>query len=344
MSVTSEVRAAIKRITFGETLFPQEFTLGLVEPQEEITVWLRGATIDLDVTHRHSIVCAAPLTICVGFDEGQRPSEKEIASLSLTFCEQDGKKRVLGVIGLKYTATVPAIGSELALFEPRSSKNFCLSNAHIGAHYLLHAYRQWRSDNTNGIRMSFLEKRATMVMFIRPHPIVLVSVGSKKAGNIFPMNLLGGLGNGYYGFALRTEKLAGGLVERAGRIALSSLPLSQGFLSYQLANNHTKQSIDWDHLPFATKTSVTFNIPVPDFAQRVKELEIELVRAIGSHSFFVARLVHDQKFSEGLGFCSIHGFYQSWRLKKLNQRTREREVSLAGDALNKRERYRSKTV
>lgn len=342
MSIVSEVRTVIKRMAFGYTLLPQEFTLGLAEPQSEVTVWLHGAGEPRDVTHRHSMVCASPLTICIGFDEGQITNEKDLANLSLKFCERDGRKRVLGEIGLKPQIIAAAVAKlRFVLFEPRSSKNFCLPKTRLCAHYLLHAYRQWRSDNTKGIKMSFLERRAGMVIFICPRPIMLVSVGSREDGNIFPMNILGNLGNGYLGFALRGERLAAGLVERAGRIALSSLPLSEGALAYQLANNHTKKSIDWSQLPFATMTSTTFNIPVPEFAQRVRELEIESVRAIGSHKFFIARIIREDKFIDGLEFCSIHGFYQAWRLRKLKGGDEELEISLAGDVFNKRGRHRS---
>jgi flavin reductase (DIM6/NTAB) family NADH-FMN oxidoreductase RutF len=344
MSMMHKIRTVIKRIAFGNTLLPQEFTLGLEEPQTEITVWLHGAGTPRDVTRRHSMVCASPLTICIGFDEGQRPNEKDLIYPSLKFCERAGQKRVLGEIGLKPQTSVAEAGSEFILFEPRSSKNYCLPRARLCAHYFLHAYRQWKRDNTKGIKMSFLERRAGMVVFICPHPILLVSVGSKADGNIFPMNILGDLGNGYIGFALRGERLAGGLVERAGRIALSSLPVSQGALAYQLANNHTRTSIDWSQLPFATKMSRAFSIPVPEFAPRVMEVEIKSVRAIGSHRFFIARIIREDKFFDGLEFCSIHGFYQSWRLSKFKAGGEELQISLAGDAFNKRGRNRSLAV
>jgi hypothetical protein len=338
------VRAAIKEIAFGETFVPQEFTLGLPDPQTEITVWLHGAGEPIDVTHRHSMVCAAPLTICVGFGAGELPNEDDLSRMRLKLCRRDGEKQILGEVRLKPKSTISKDKANFILFEPRNSKNFCLSRARLCIHYLLHAYRQRRRDNTNGIRMTFLERRATMVMFIRPHPVVLVSVGGKDDGNIFPMNLFGDLGGGYFGFALRTERVAGGLVENAGRIALSSIPLSQGSIAYQLAHNHTKRSIDWSQLPFSTKFSSAFDIPVPDFALRIRELEIEEVYAIGSHRFFLARTNRDEVLSEAPAFSAIHGFYQSWRLRQIQEREKELRASLAVDALNKRGRYRSDMV
>ena len=73
-------------------------------------------------------------------------------------------------------------------------------------------------------------------------------------------------------------------------------------------------------------------------------MEIESVRAIGSHEFFIARIIREDNFCDGLQFCSIHGFYQSWRLAKLKEENEELKVSLAEDAFNKRGRYRPQPV
>src|SRR5580700_9430293 len=138
MSMIQQSRRAIKNLVFGDTLLPQEFTVGMVEPQAEITVWLHGMGIALDVTHRHSTACSDPFTICIAFEEGRRPNDKDLRHLSLRFCERDGQKRVLGEIGLKFTTTISMVGTELFLFEARSSANYCLPSMLLCAHYLLH--------------------------------------------------------------------------------------------------------------------------------------------------------------------------------------------------------------
>ena len=80
-------------------------------------------------------------------------------------------------------------------------------------------------------------------------------MGDEGRGNIFPLNLLFELGQNYVGFAIRDRRLSSDLVERAGRMALSGVPLSQCPIAYQLAANHKKESIDWGQLPFATAAS-----------------------------------------------------------------------------------------
>jgi hypothetical protein len=281
------------------------------------------------------MACTDPFMVCIAFDEGQGPREKEHHRLSLKFCERAGQQRVLGEINLKPNSAtaIPASGTELILFEAGSAKNYCLPKVHILAHYLRHRYLLWRKVDIAGIKMTFLERRAVMVMFIRPHPVVLLSLSGEAGGNIFPMNIMGDLDNGYFAFALKDSRVAAHLVEGARRVALSSVPLSETSLAYQLGANHRKQAIDWDKLSFATKKSATFQIPVPMFSQRVREMEIETVRRLGSHIFFVARVIHDEGFAGSVGLCIVHGFYQAWRLKGSRA---ELEASLAEDLLNKR--------
>ena len=335
MSIIGQCRKIIKQLMFGDTLLPQAFTIGLTEPRGEITVWLHGMGSPIDVTRRHSMACADPFTVCIALDDKEKLTETELGRLSLKFCERDGQRRVLGKISLNGKQTTDKLpgGAQLILFEARSSANYCLPKARIWAHYLLHRYSLWRKVDSAGIKMSFLERRAVMVMFIRPHPVVLVSLDSEAGGNIFPMNIMGDLGQNYFAFALKNSRLAARLVERAGRVALSDVPLSQTSMAYRLGVNHGKAAVDWNELPFATKASATFKIRVPIFANRVRDMEIEKIHNLGSHTFFIARIIHDERFAESVGLCIVHGFYQSWRLKGHRE---ELAASLADDLYNKR--------
>jgi flavin reductase (DIM6/NTAB) family NADH-FMN oxidoreductase RutF len=335
MSITKQCSKVIKNIVFGDALIPQAFTIGLAEPQTEIAVWLHGMGEPIDVTFRHSMACADPFTVCISFDKGWKAEKIERNRLWLEFCERGGQRRVLGSITLstQEAKPVPTAGPDLALFEARNSANYCLPRARILAYYLLHRYLLWRKVDVAGIKMSFLERRAVMVMFIRPHPVVLVSLTTEAGGNIFPMNIMGELAGGYFAFALKNSRLAARLVERAGVVALSDVPVSQTPLAYRLGINHGRQSINWEDLPFAIKPSARLGIPVPVFSHRVRELEIETSRDMGSHTFFVARLLHEERSAETAGLCIVHGFYQAWRLRG---RREELKASLADDLFNKR--------
>jgi flavin reductase (DIM6/NTAB) family NADH-FMN oxidoreductase RutF len=315
MSMINSSRRAIKKFVFGDTLLTQEFTSGFVGRQGEISVWLHGMGAPRDVTNRHSIACAGPFVLCVAFEEGRIPSEKELKNLSLKFCEHNGQRRVLGEIGLNPVTDISPVSPELFFFQARSSANYCLPMLRLWCHYLHQAYSRWGQVDTSGMKMSFLDQRAMFVSFIRPHPVSLVSIEDEAGGNIFPMNLMGELGNNRFAFGLRDQRMASHLVERTGRIALSSVSLGRAGVVYKLAANHSKQSIEWDQLPFVTRPSSAFHIPVPAFALRVREMEIESIRKIGSHTFFVARVICEEIVTEDEELHTVHGFYEAWRLK-----------------------------
>jgi flavin reductase (DIM6/NTAB) family NADH-FMN oxidoreductase RutF len=181
--------------------------------------------------------------------------------------------------------------------------------------------------------MTLLEQRAAAVTFIRPHPLCLVSVGDQSYGNIFTMNLMGDLGNGYFGFALRDRRIVADLVERAGRVAISGVPLAQCALAFQFTANYKKESVDWLALPFQTSPSAEFGIPVPDFATSVRELEIVKVNRVGSHRLFIARIIREGTRAPGLQACVVHGFYQFWRTKGDREKLKS---SLVEDSVHKR--------
>jgi flavin reductase (DIM6/NTAB) family NADH-FMN oxidoreductase RutF len=134
------------------------------------------------------------------------------------------------------------------------------------------------------------------------------------------MNLFGSIGEGYFAFALNSLRKAAPLVERTGRVVLSTIPLDQAAAVRQLGKNHRKEFADWDRLPFATSRSRSFGFPIPYFALRVREVEIESVSKLGSHTLFLARVVRDERQGEDLQFCMIHGIYQAWRLRTYSSR------------------------
>ena len=296
MSMIRRCREAIARIVFGDAYLPQAFSIGLPDPQTEVGVWVHGLGAPLDVTDRHTMACADPFTVCIGFNTEEYPFGETGEKAVLDFCEQTGRWQVLAEIGLDLmsASAVPSVGARLVLLRARYCRNYCLPKRHLFAHYCRYRYSLWRKVDIPGRKMSFLERRAVMVMFIRPHPVVLLSLCNESGGNIFPMNIMGDLGSGYFSLALKESRLAAHLVERAGRVAISNVPLSQTSVALKLGPNHRKPFINWNELPFATKLSSSFDIPVPTFSHRVRELEIEAVHRLGSHMFFVARLVCDE--------------------------------------------------
>src|ERR1700676_4199932 len=263
MSIIRQIGQSLKKIVYGDTSIPQEFTIGLRQPQGEIAVFLQGFGAPLDVTERHTMACCAPFIIGVSVDGASNAARHKSGDISLRFCEREGDKRVLGIIRLEPKTRISLGRSELFLFNVLGSTNYCLARLRLWAHYLPASYSNWRKFQTFDVKMRSREIRASQVAFIRPHPLMLGSLKGEAGGNIFPMNLLGDLGNDYFAFALKDSRRAAHLVERVGSIALSNVPLSLCSVAFKLAINHTKDSIDWNQLSFPLTLSKSLLIPVP---------------------------------------------------------------------------------
>ena len=71
MTVKHSIALAVKRLFLGKTNQPQQCTVGINDPQAEVSVWLRGIGAPRDVTFAHSIACAVPFTICIEAENGR---------------------------------------------------------------------------------------------------------------------------------------------------------------------------------------------------------------------------------------------------------------------------------
>ena len=312
MGTTRQARRALRRLIVGPWDFPQQCTVGLRDPQTEVAVWLRGLGAPRDVTHSHLMACGAPFTIGIGFDREQTAAVESGTRLSLTFHERCGEQRLLGKIGLRRSESLSVGTQQLCLFRVRHYGNYCLSKPRLWARYLQYACLRRRVKDSD-VPITAREIHAMIVFYICPRPVVLASVADGGMGTVFPMNLMGPIGNGYFAFALNSTKAVAPLVERTGKVALSCVPVEQAPLAYQLAANHKKPCFEWDQLSFATTRSTALGVPVPRFALRVREMEVQATRKVGSHTLFVARTIQDERWADGLQFFVVHGIYQTWR-------------------------------
>lgn len=314
IGINHRVRQAVKRIIFGPSDFPQQCVVGLRDPQSEITVWLHGLGTPRDVTSSHLMACGAPFIIGIGFDGEENTLPIGGSRLSIRFHERGGDQQLLGEIGLQYDSALVVGTQQLCLFRIRNYRNCCLAKPRLWARYLQYA-RMQQGTHHSDVPITTREVHAMIVFYICPRPVVLVSVEDGDKRNMFPMNLMGPIGNDYFAFALNSSRAAAPLVESAGRVALSNVPLELASMVRQLGGNHKKPSIDWNQLKFATTPSPTMGIQVPEFALRVREMQVEAARRIGSHTLFVAKTIRDDRLADGLQFFVVHGIYQAWRQK-----------------------------
>jgi hypothetical protein len=224
-------RKALKRALLGADEIPQQCTVALRDPQEEVEVWLHGLGPPINVTYCHTIACAAPSTLGIGLD--LRYSARPV----LKFHARSADGPLLGQLALKSSGVIRSDSTNLALFEVRGSENYCIPKLRFWGYSMLQIWLRTRNDPETSVRMTSRATNAMSVLFTCPRPVVLVSAASGKYGNIFPMNLMGPIGGGYFAFALNSLRRTAWLVESAGMVALSSVPFDQAATARQLGKN-----------------------------------------------------------------------------------------------------------
>jgi flavin reductase (DIM6/NTAB) family NADH-FMN oxidoreductase RutF len=314
MSLKKNLRQLMKKAVFGGERLPNRFFLAQTEPQQEVVVWLLGAGEPINVTKRHCQASALPFTICIEFARGQAPGESVRSRLKLRLSENGGAQRVLSEIDLDYQETLACGESEFLLFHSERSVNHCLPRRRLWSHHLWNSYVTRKAK----IRVPAGQARAMAALFCCPRPVSLFSVSDQEGnGNIYPLNVMGDLNQNYFGFCLKHNYLPEKFVQQTRRVVLSSVPMKQAPIAYLLGPNHNRPTIDWNQLPFTTRPSRILKIPVPVFACRVRELQVERVQRLGYHTFFLARVLSDERLAQVPELCVAHGFYEDWRVKHL---------------------------
>jgi flavin reductase (DIM6/NTAB) family NADH-FMN oxidoreductase RutF len=170
-----------------------------------------------------------------------------------------------------------------------------------------------RNKNPHNFQMAPAAVQQLMTFYICPRPVVLVSVLEAAHSNIFPMDLIGPFGGAFFTLALRSTSISVPTMLEARRVALSGIGAEHKDAVYRLGEHHKKPFADWNTLPFPTMPTEIFGIPAVASSLWIRELAIEASDEIGSHTFFVCRIVSERAQTQGLQLHHTAGFHQEYR-------------------------------
>ncbi len=304
------MKQLLKRVLFGGAPWQAHATVGLQDPSRVTRVILDGLGESRDVSCDHAPVSLRPLTIGLCLETSLAPEIVLAAPLALTLQDWDDGTQVRGRLMLRARQSIdlPSERHRLWICEVTRSTNRCLGpiqeRAREGRDWW---YRRKKKPNPYNFRMTPSALRALNVYYMRPRPVSLISVIDGGASDLFPMDLIGPVSSGQFLMALRSTSPAIPLMAHSRRLAVSALPAAFKQHAYALGKHHERMCVDWAALPFATRVSPEFGLPVPRDALFVRELEIQAVHTIHSHTFFVTDVVRQTLMSDGPAFCHMAG-------------------------------------
>ncbi|HEY4294710.1 flavin reductase [Luteibacter sp.] len=284
---------------------PQWASVGVEPSAQFVTAELRWESGSAEATRDHTIASLKPLTIATSIDAGPRPLLQYRDRL--TEC-------TLGALRLRKEGTIAVEDATLTVYQVESGRHYCLG-------WPLRELTAWRQNRNmlkhraaNHLNMEPVAAQQLMVTYLCPRPVVLVSVETEGHRNIFPMDLIGPLeGSGLFSLALRSTNVSEPTMRDVRRVALSHPPASMKAAVYQLARHHKDAVTIWNELSVPLSRSPRFDIPTVASALRVQELAIIHSQVIGSHTFFLCRVVSAEDRGEGEQLHHTAGFHQYYR-------------------------------
>ena len=290
---------------------PQWAPVAIVTPQQAVSVSLDWSGRSVDVTENHTVASLKPLTLAIGLGDGMG----RVEAARIVY-RDNGSGRAIGRADIRLSATRSIGETALGLFEIVGASQHCLSwpRRHLNGWLQARAIR--RNKNPHNFQLAPEAVQQLMTIYICPRPVVLVSVSETTHSNIFPMDLIGSLEHECFTLALRTTSISVPTMVAARRIAISGIGAEHKDAVYGLGEHHRKEFADWDSLRFPTRLTPAFGIPAIASALRIRELAIEHSETIGSHMFFVCRIVSDCQLANGAQLHHTAGFYQEFRSRR----------------------------
>lgn len=287
---------------------PQWSPVAIAPPSQLVTATLRWNGKSTDVTADHTVASLRPLTIATSFDAGQHPV--------LEYIDSTTEKR-LGVLRLVRAGTVNTEDSSIALYHVASGEHHCLTWPRRSWNAWLQNRSMLKNRASSHLNMEPAAAQQLMIAYLCPRPVILVSVNAPGHQNIFPMDLIGPLKrSGFFSLALRSTNVSQPVMREVRRVALSNIPAAMKGIVYKLSEHHKQPLQDWSSLPFPVQQSREFGIPAVAAALRVQELAIVHSQEIGSHTFFLGRVISEEHWSEGAQLHHTAGFHQIYRRKR----------------------------
>jgi flavin reductase (DIM6/NTAB) family NADH-FMN oxidoreductase RutF len=284
---------------------PQWSTVAMHAPSKLVTATLRWEGQLADVTADHTVASLKPLMIASSLDAGLHPSIEYSDSAT---------GRLLGVLQLERAESVVAENASVTLYRVIAGRHECFGWPRREWNVWLQNRSMLKSRQPHHLGMAPQAVQQLMIAYLCPRPVVLVSVSAPGHRNIFPMDLIGPLErSGFFSLALRSTNVSEPVMREAGQVVLSAAPAAMKAVVYRLSEHHKQPPQDWDALPFPLRTSRSLRIPALAAAPAIKELQIAHSQTVGSHTFFLGRVVTEERVQ---GVAQLHhtaGFHYAYR-------------------------------
>lgn len=270
-----------------------------------------------DVTKRHAFVGYCPLVFCIDSERKQLlPKNITIvfAPVPLELHARIGKKDIVARLELREVAEFGGGGERFRLYEGVKGKHRFISSIKQLAGDIHNKLYKQKAGNVF-LKGNLLKQ--VQIAYAVPRNVSLITVGQDRTYNLFPTDLHGEAGCEHYIISLRHAGKACAQVVETGRILVSEMEAKYFKQVYSLGKNHMQPLKEASAFTFSSGRSSCFDLPVPDGATYLRELELKDSFVAGIHRIMLFKVKGTEKRNANAGtLAHVHNVYATWRYKQ----------------------------
>jgi len=306
---------------FNGLYYSQEWLcLAKEQLEQPLHVYLvNGNWVIKEISGQHLFTGYCPLVLTLyssPVDLLDLPGSIEIvfSNQSLQSNEFLKKKDAIAFLSLKMIRKQSAGDCEIAYYEGINGVHHFTSPFHQS---MMGLYNRLYNKKPGNVFLHDNLYKQVQIAYSIPRIISLITVENGGRYNLFPTDLHGPVNEQYYVSSLRHEGKACRQVESAGRAAISEIHCDAFRTVYSLGKNHMLDSRSKSELPFGSRNSGIFQLPLPQAVLHYRELELMESFKHGIHKFILYKTISTQTFSnEPATLAHIHNVYATWRHNK----------------------------
>ena len=280
-------------------------------------VWLQTDDKTLEVTTNHWLLCIEPIMYGIWIEKKEPAhfTEKNEFTMYLGGTisgNQSTIRKPEAVLNLETYDRIEEIDGTLLVLRLKTTRLFQLN---FIKRYLLY-FRYYRKD-----RLTFSRFKEFVSSYSYPRRIRVVSFRNDTYFNIFPMDLLGDIGqHKRYVFGLRHSNVALQMILQTGRLVVAEAPHQFKESIYALGRHHSSSPPSLDSLPFKVVESGNFRFYLPEWIERYKEVRIVQHINMGSHMLLWGEIVSEERLTGSTQYLFLVHFLHYLHQKNMGHK------------------------
>ena len=306
----------IKKFITGLSVRQEYVCLDVARYQNPLSVLLSGggSISKIDVTDSHLFLGYKPVIIGVPFpvNDSNLDIVRGHARIKLSFIPDESiSPNAIASLELEKIGEKVLDENVLLLYEAKFGQHVFLNSLQ----QIINRWKEVRKPAPSAdITLKGNLYDQVRVAYSVPRVISIITITDGYSMNMFPTDLHGPVGKGFYCSSLRIGGKANEQVQKIKKIVLSEVTASSFAETYHMGKNHMRDLQDSDKFQIDQNKSECYKFPLPEHVFTYRELRQFDFLDHGIHRMHFYEVVNVWAGVENSKLAHIHQYFAQWRL------------------------------